>query len=79
MPDFFIIYEDVNKKLHAEIVEIKPHKETSFEAAGKSTRNQVQAAINQAKWTAAKQFCDRQGMQFRIITEKQLFHNGKDK
>jgi hypothetical protein len=79
VPDFFIVYEDVNKKLHAEIVEIKPHKETSFEAAGKSTRNQVQAAINQAKWTAAKQFCDRQGMQFRIITEHDMFAGTKKK
>lgn len=73
VPDFFIVYEDINKKLHAEIVEIKPHKETSFEAAGKNTRNQVQAAINQAKWSAAKNFCDRQGMQFRIITENDMF------
>ena len=27
---------------------------------------------NQAKWSAAKQYCDDKGMQFKIITEKDL-------
>lgn len=73
VPDFFIVYEDANKNLHAELVEIKPHKETSLEAAGRSQKNQIQAVVNQAKWKAATEWCNRQQIQFRVITEHDMF------
>ena len=77
VPDFFIVYEDANGNRKAEIVEIKPHKETSLEAAGRSQKNQIQAVVNLAKWQAAKSYCDSQGIAFRIITEHDMFANTK--
>ena len=79
VPDFFIIYEDVNGNRKGELVEIKPHKETTLEAAGRSQKNQIQAVVNQAKWKAAKEFCDRNGIGFRVVTEHDMFSNTKKK
>jgi hypothetical protein len=79
VPDFFIIYEDVNGNRKGELVEIKPHKETTLEAAGRSQKNQIQAVVNQAKWKAAKEFCDRNGISFRVVTEHDMFSNTKKK
>ncbi|NDB57336.1 hypothetical protein EB001_02620 [bacterium] len=77
VPDFFIIYEDASGNRKGELVEIKPHKETTLEAAGRSTKNQIQAVVNQAKWEAAKEFCKRNGISFRVITEHDMFTNTK--
>lgn len=77
VPDFFIIYEDASGNRKGELVEIKPHKETTLEAAGRSTKNQIQAVVNQAKWQAAKEFCNRNGISFRVITEHDMFTNTK--
>jgi len=79
VPDFFIVYEDALGNQKAEIVEIKPHKETSMEAAGRSQKAQIQAVVNQAKWKAATEFCNRQGLQFRVITEHDMFAGTKKK
>ena len=77
VPDFFIIYEDAHGNRKGELVEIKPHKETTLEAAGRSQKAQIQAVVNQAKWRAAKEFCDRNGIQFRVVTEHEMFSNTK--
>lgn len=75
VPDFFILYEDAQGNSHAEVVEIKPAKETSIKAAGKSAYNQAMAAINQCKWQAADKWCQDQGFKFRILNESDIFHN----
>jgi TnsA endonuclease N terminal len=77
VPDFFIIYEDASGNRKGELVEIKPHKETTLEAAGRSVKNQIQAVVNQAKWEAAKEFCKRNGISFRVVTEHDMFTNTK--
>jgi TnsA endonuclease N terminal len=77
VPDFFIIYEDSSGNRKGELVEIKPHKETTLEAAGKNIKNQIQAVVNQAKWQAAREFCKRNGINFRVITEHDMFTNTK--
>ena len=79
VPDFFIMYEDAQGKMHAEVIEIKPTKETSLKAAGKSVYNQAMAVINQCKWQAADKWCQDQGFKFRILTENDIFHNPKKK
>jgi len=28
--------------------------------------------VNQAKWKAAKEYCEKKGWEFRILTEKEL-------
>jgi len=77
VPDFLIIYEDTAGTRKGELVEIKPYKETTLEAAGRSTKNQIQAVVNQAKWKAAAEFCKRNGLQFRVLTENDIFTNTK--
>jgi hypothetical protein len=34
-------------------------------------------AINYAKWAAATKWAQKNGITFRVITEDQMFHNGK--
>ena len=77
VPDFFIVYEDSSGNRRGELVEIKPYKETTLEAAGRSVKNQIQAVVNQAKWAAAAEFCKRNGLQFRVVTEHDMFTNTK--
>ena len=35
------------------------------------------AIVNEAKWQAAKVYCQRQGVGFRVLTENELFNNPK--
>jgi hypothetical protein len=77
VPDFLIIYNDATGQKHAEVIEVKPTKETTLEAAGRSPRAQAAAILNAAKWEAARAWCKNQGLKFRIITENEIFHQGK--
>jgi len=75
VPDFFIVYEDKNKVRKAEMIEIKPAGQTLAHA--KSNMQMAAAIVNEAKWQAAKVFCDHQGVGFRVLTEHELFNNPK--
>ncbi len=77
VPDFFIQYADKNGKMQVELIEVKPQSQTLLEKAGKSRYNQLQWAKNQAKWRNAQIWCSKQGIKFRILTENDLFHNGR--
>ena len=48
-----------------------------METVGKSQRNQAMAALNAIKWQAAQKWCANNGIKFRVVTEKDLFHNPK--
>jgi hypothetical protein len=76
VPDFFVVYVDANGKQHAELMEIKPSKETTLENA-RSTRDQAAAVLNMCKWEAARAYCKANNLVFRIITENEMFHQGK--
>ena len=73
VPDFFIIYQDVHGSKKAEFIEIKPSGQVLGKA--RSEMQKAQAIINEAKWTAAKAFSERQGVGFRVLTENELFNN----
>jgi hypothetical protein len=77
VPDFFIVYQGKDGQRRAELVEIKPKNQTLAEHAGKSKYNQAHVAMNHAKWEAANKWCQRQGIKFRIVTEDDIFHQGK--
>ncbi len=77
VPDFLIVYVDKSGKKHAEVIEVKPTKETTLEAAGRSPRAQAAAIVNMAKWEAARAWCKNQGLVFRVVTENEIFHQGK--
>jgi hypothetical protein len=77
VPDFFVQYVDKNNKMQVELIEIKPQNQTLLEKVGKNKVNQAQFIRNKAKWEMAYAWCNRQGIKFRIITERELFHNGR--
>jgi len=76
VPDFLITYQDSNGNQKAEVVEIKPKKETTLEGA-KNIRDQASAILNMAKWEAARQWCRAHNLTFRVVTEDMIFHQGK--
>jgi hypothetical protein len=77
VPDFFINYVDKNGKMHAEVIEVKPLKQTSLREAGRSKHAQAHAVLNMAKWEAARAWCKQQNVFFRVISENDIFHTGK--
>ena len=76
VPDFLIIYIDKNGKRHGEVIEVKPSKETTMEAA-KTQRDKAAVALNMLKSEAARKFCAAQGLRFRIVNEQDIFHGSK--
>lgn len=77
VPDFFIAYNDANGKSRAELIEVKPSNQALREKLGRSKHNQAHYVLNQAKWSAANAWCKQNGLQFRVITENDIFHTGK--
>ena len=78
VPDFLVVYRDKHGRQIAEMVEIKPAKEALLENNKRpSQRTRAVIAVNHAKWQAAHAFCKRAGITFRVITENDLFRNGK--
>jgi hypothetical protein len=76
VPDFLITYVDATGNQKAEVVEVKPKKETTLEGA-KNVRDQASAILNMAKWQAASAWCKAHGLTFRVVTEDMIFHQGK--
>ena len=74
VPDLLVVYVDRNNKKHAELIEIKPMRESILEKA-KTKRDKLAVVINTAKWKAAAQFCQKNNLKFRVLTEAQLFQN----
>lgn len=77
IPDIFMIYEDKNGKKIAELIEIKPASQT-FIKESKSKKDQAALIVNYAKWNACQIWCKNNNVNFRILTEKELFFNGKN-
>ena len=74
-PDFWI-----KTKNHEEfLIEIKPYKETiPPKVTKKKSKKTILTErktweINKAKFQAAKRYCQKMGMKFKILTEKELF------
>jgi hypothetical protein len=79
VPDFLIVYADKNQKRHAELIEIKPNNQAVKEAVGKNPYNQAAYIKNMAKWEAASAWCKGRGIKFRVVSERDIFHNGSKK
>lgn len=77
-PDFFVEYLDADGALHREIVEVKPLHESEQKFA-KSDRSKDALAVNEAKWASAAIWCQQRGMEFRVLTEQSIFHQGQKK
>jgi hypothetical protein len=76
VPDFLVVYVDKSGRQIAEMVEIKPKKQTLIESNRASTQLRATVAVNHAKWAAAQAWCKRMSISFRVITEDDLFRNG---
>jgi len=79
IPDFFVLYENKYGKQIAEIVEIKPKKQSLIESKVASARDRMAVAVNHAKWAAAMAYCKQAGLTFRVVTEDDIFRNGTRK
>lgn len=75
IPDFLITYRTRDNQVKAEVIEIKPKKQSVLESKA-SARDRTVVAINYAKWDAATKWCRRQGLIFRVVTEEDIFRNG---
>lgn len=75
IPDFLITYQGSNGKTVAELIEIKPRKQSVIE--GKmSQRDRAVVAVNYAKWDSATKWARRNGLTFRVINEQDIYRNG---
>jgi len=78
IPDFLVTYTDAKGIQKAEIIEVKPAKETFMEQA-KSKQAKAAVILNSFKWAAAQAFAKSHGMHFRIMNENHIFNNPKGK
>ena len=78
VPDFIVTYRGPNNTTRAELIEIKPKKQSIIEDKMNS-RDRAVIAINYAKWDAAQKWARANGLTFRIITEDQIFRQGGSK
>lgn len=83
-PDFVVNVQTTQNEKQTWMVEIKPFAQSQppkSRGRNVSQRRQIREAVeyakNQAKWTAAKAFCHNKGWRFVVLTEKDLYPNGK--
>ena len=76
IPDFLITYRTRDNTVKAELIEIKPKSQSVIESKMNS-RDRAVVAINYSKWDAATQWARKNGLSFRVITENDMFANGR--
>jgi len=77
-PDFIVKVKESSGQVKTYVIEVKPKKQTR---PPKQPKRQTKSylyecktySVNQAKWKAAKEFCDDRRIEFKIITEEELF------
>jgi len=78
IPDFLAEKRNKDGSISTLLIEVKPFKQTKqpvlTEAMSKKTysKNMETFLVNQAKWEAAKDFCEKNDINFIILTEKEL-------
>ena len=75
-PDFYV-KKQVNGKIETLLIEVKPKVQTRPPVVQKKRTkkyiNEVMTwGINEAKWAAAKNFCEDRDWKFMLMTEKEL-------
>ena len=77
-PDYIIKTRNKQGEIETWVVEVKPYcqsvppKITPKKRKATLLQEQQTFLINQAKWKAMKQYCDKVGWKFKVITEKEL-------
>jgi len=75
-PDFLVEFQN-EENTKRWMIEVKPKKQT-FLKEGASKKEQITWIINQAKWKAAQDYCNKHGIEFKILTEKELLKNASN-
>jgi hypothetical protein len=77
-PDFIIKYKSKSGEMMTEMIEVKPKKEVIGPPENPKRRTKAWYAsvrtyiTNQAKWKAARKYCEERGWKFQIFTEDQI-------
>lgn len=76
-PDFYIKYKDSSGSIKESLIEVKPKRQVEGpKPKTRVTQKQMyeikEFAKNQAKWKAAKEFCEDRRWEFQILTEDNL-------
>ena len=76
-PDFYIKYKDSKGTIKESLIEVKPKRQVEGPKPQKRvTQKQMyeikEFAKNQAKWKAAKEFCEDRRWEFQILTEDNI-------
>ena len=77
-PDFIIKLKESNEDIKTYVIEVKPKRQTvppkQKSRVTKSYLYEIQTyAVNQSKWNAADEWCKDRRLEFKVITEKELF------
>jgi hypothetical protein len=76
-PDFLIKIQEQSGEIKTYLIEIKPQRQTVQPKVPKrKTKNWLYEmktySVNQAKWAAAEEWCKSRGIEFKLITEREL-------
>jgi hypothetical protein len=76
-PDFYVKKKNIDGSIETTLIEVKPAAQTKPPVKKtKITRQYINEVttwgVNEAKWKAAKEYCDDRKWSFLIFTEKEL-------
>ena len=76
-PDFYMKIKESNGKVKRYVIEVKQLKHCVPPTKGRKQkrtfiREVAEYAKNQAKWKAARSFCEMRQLTFKVVTEKEL-------
>lgn len=76
--DFYVEAKGIDGSIKVMLIEVKPAAQTRPPKAPKRRTKRFLSevmtyGINEAKWKAAKAYCDNKGWEFMILTEDELF------
>jgi hypothetical protein len=78
VPDFLVTYRGPKNTTVAELIEIKPKKQSLIESR-MNDRDRAIVAVNYAKWDSATKWARKNGLTFRVINEDMIYHQGAKK
>lgn len=75
--DFSVLWIDKDGKKKRALIEVKPMKQVNAPVSPKrKTKRYITEVttymVNQAKWSAAKEWCEKNNFQFIILTENEI-------
>ena len=77
--DYYVKFKKANGDIVEELIEVKPYAQTKEPKMTKRKKQQTYLyekamfETNVDKWRAAQDFCNKKGITFRILTEKDIF------